>query len=78
MANIQKAQFYMGVLYSKGQGLPQSLFHAYSWFVLASSQCSIEAAEAKQKIAKYLNNKEIKKAQWLAAERYEQIQDQFA
>lgn len=73
MAGHLKAQFYMGVLYSKGQGLPQSLFHAFSWFILAESQGSIEAYEARAKIAKHLNVEEIKKAQWLAADRYEEI-----
>ncbi|SFC64624.1 tetratricopeptide repeat protein [Pseudoalteromonas denitrificans] len=70
-----KAQFYLGLMFAKGNGLPQSEYHAVTWLTLAESQGLIEAVEAKNKLQRSLCAKQIKDAQTQAANIYEQIQD---
>lgn len=77
MRGHAKSQFYLGVLFAKGQGVPQSLFHAYSWLTLASCQNLPEADESLKKIEPHLTAKMIQQALKLAAERFEQIEAQL-
>lgn len=74
MRGHAKSQFYLGVLFAKGQGVPQSLFHAYAWLTLASKQNLPEADESLKKVEPHLSNKMIQQALKLAAERFEQIE----
>ncbi|WP_199611425.1 SEL1-like repeat protein [Flocculibacter collagenilyticus] len=68
-----KAQFYLGIMFLKGEGLPKSIYHSYSWLTLAASQDNQEALAAKSQLEKKLTSLEINSASKLAAERYEQI-----
>lgn len=70
-----KAQFYLGMMFAKGSGLPQSLYHAYTWLHLAESQGSIEAVEALGKLQPLLPAKQITDAKKQAADLYEYIHD---
>lgn len=68
-----KAQFYLGMMFAKGAGLPQSIYHAYTWLYLAESQGSIEAVEALGKIQPLLQAKQVNDAKKQAADLYEKI-----
>ena len=70
-----RAQYYLGLMFAKGNGLPQSEYHAFTWLSLAESQGSIEAVEAIAKLQKHLCAKQIKDARIYAASLYEQIHD---
>lgn len=70
-----KAQFYLGMMFAKGAGLPQSVYHAYTWLYLAESQGSIEAVEAIGKLQPLLQAKQITDAKKQAADLYENIND---
>lgn len=75
MQGHSKAQFYLAMLFVKGQGVPKSLFHAYSWLSLASCQQLSEAIEARKQIEPHLTAKQMQAALKVAADRFEQIQD---
>ena len=68
-----KAQFYLGMLFCKGDGVPRSFFHAYSWFSLAACQNIDEAVHARKKLEPALTSYEIQQALRLAADRFEQM-----
>jgi TPR repeat protein len=70
-----KAQFYLGMLFCKGDGVPRSFFHAYSWFSLAACQNVQEAVHARKKLEPALTSLEIQKSLQLAADRFDQIAD---
>ncbi|NOU50910.1 sel1 repeat family protein [Pseudoalteromonas sp. JBTF-M23] len=73
MSGNNKAQFYLGLLFVKGQGVPQSPFHAMAWLTLAQSQ-GMEAADAMiEQLKPHLSTKRIKDAHCYAATLYEQI-----
>lgn len=73
MSGDNKAQFYLGLMFIKGQGVPQSAFHAMAWLSLAQSQ-GVEAASAViEQIKPHLTTKRIKDAHCYAATLYEQI-----
>ena len=73
MQGDNKAQFYLGLMFLKGQGVPQSPFHAMAWLSLAESQ-GVEAAKAvMEQLKPHLNTKRIRDAQCYAATLYEQI-----
>jgi len=76
MSGHVRAQYYLGLMFAKGSGLPQSEFHAFTWLALAESQGSIEAVEAIAKLHSHLCTKQIKDARTQAATLYEQIHDQ--
>lgn len=62
MQGHAKAQLYLGLMFLKGEGLPKSFFHAYSWLSLASCQEVAEAKEALKKLEPHLTVKEMKAA----------------
>jgi TPR repeat protein len=68
-----KAQFYLGMLFCKGDGVPKSFFHAYSWFSLAACQNVEEAIHARKKLEPTLTSREIQQSLRLAADRFDQI-----
>ncbi|XQF90450.1 tetratricopeptide repeat protein [Pseudoalteromonas espejiana] len=79
MAGNNRAQFYLGLFFVKGQGVPKSVFHAAAWLSLASSQGYEPAVAALDDLRKYIDTKRLKDAQCYAASLYEQIhQIQFA
>ena len=73
MAGNYRAQFYLGLFFIKGQGVPQSVFHGAAWLSLASSQGYEQAIEAMSDIRKHISTKRLKDAQCYAASLYEQI-----
>jgi len=75
MQGHSKAQFYLAMLFVKGQGVPKSIFHAYSWLSLACCQQLTEAIEARKQLEPHLTAKQMQSALKVAADRFEQIQD---
>ncbi|MCQ8888652.1 sel1 repeat family protein [Pseudoalteromonas carrageenovora] len=73
MAGNQRAQFYLGLFFVKGEGVPQSVFHAAAWLSLASSQGYEPASAAVNDLRKHIETKRFKDAQCYAASLYEQI-----
>jgi TPR repeat protein len=73
MAGNHRAQFYLGLFFVKGEGVPQSVFHAVAWLSLASSQGYAPATAAVTDIRKHIETKRFKDAQCYAASLYEQI-----
>lgn len=70
-----KAQLYLAMLFIKGQGVPKSLFHGYSWLSLAASQNVNEAISARKQIEPHLTARQIQSALKVAADKYETIED---
>ena len=73
MAGNYRAQFYLGLFFIKGQGVPQSVFHGAAWLSLAGSHGYEPAIEAMSDIRKHISTKRLKDAQCYAASLYEQI-----
>jgi TPR repeat protein len=73
MSGDHRAQFYLGLFFVKGQGLPQSVFHAVAWLSLSSSQGHEPATAALADLRKHIETKRFKDAQCYAASLYEQI-----
>ncbi|EWS97423.1 hypothetical protein BG00_13220 [Pseudoalteromonas sp. SCSIO_11900] len=73
MAGNYRAQFYLGLFFIKGQGVPQSVFHGAAWLSLAGSQGYEPAIKAMSDIRKHISTKRLKDAQCYAASLYEQI-----
>ena len=72
MSGDLKAQFFLGLLFMKGQGVPPSPFHAAAWLSLASSQGHKGRAnpDGCQALS---HTKRFRDAQCYAATLYEQI-----
>ncbi|GAA60208.1 TPR repeats (SEL1 subfamily) containing protein [Pseudoalteromonas sp. BSi20652] len=73
MSGDQKAQFYLGIQFIKGQGVPKSIFHAVAWLSLSSAQEYQPAIAALADLRKHIETKRFKDAQCYAASLYEQI-----
>lgn len=73
MGGNQRAQFYLGLFFVKGQGVPKSVFHAVAWLTLASSQEYKPATAALDDLRKYISTRRLADAQSYAAILYEQI-----
>ncbi|MBE0357974.1 tetratricopeptide repeat protein [Pseudoalteromonas aliena] len=73
MSGDHRAQFYLGLFFVKGQGVPQSVFHATAWLSLSSSQGHEPATAALADLRKHIETKRFKDAQCYAASLYEQI-----
>ncbi|MEH6395759.1 tetratricopeptide repeat protein [Pseudoalteromonas sp.] len=79
MSGNHRAQFYLGLFFIKGQGVPSSVFHGAVWLSLASSQGYEPATAALTDLRKHLTTRRYKDAQCYAATLYEQIhQQQFS
>ncbi|MBE0379595.1 MULTISPECIES: tetratricopeptide repeat protein [Pseudoalteromonas] len=79
MSGNHRAQFYLGLFFIKGQGVPNSVFHGAVWLSLASSQGYEPATAALTDLRKHLSTRRFKDAQCYAATLYEQIhQQQFS
>lgn len=76
MAGNHRAQFYLGLFFIKGQGVPQSIFHGAVWLSLASSQGYEPATTALTDLRKHLTTKRFQDAKCYAATLYEQIHQQ--
>ncbi|PAY02025.1 hypothetical protein CKO50_06940 [Pseudoalteromonas sp. HM-SA03] len=73
MSGDLKAQFFLGLLFMKGQGVPSSPFHAAAWLSLASSQGHKGAEQVLLDVRHFLTTKRFRDAQCYAATLYEQI-----
>ncbi|AZZ98644.1 SEL1-like repeat protein [Pseudoalteromonas sp. R3] len=73
MSGDNKAQFYLGMLFIKGQGVPKSVFHGIAWLSLAQSQGNQAAAGTLEQVRTHLTAKRFIDAQCYAATLYEQI-----
>ena len=62
------AQFSLGFMYEKGQGVPQDYVQAYMWFNLAAAQGTKGAAEWREHIAARMTPAQIAEAKKLANE----------
>lgn len=70
-----KAQYYLGLMFLKGQGLPASAKHAYCWLLLAAKQREDAALKLVKSLQAQLADELIQQATELAADRYEAIED---
>lgn len=75
LAGHAKAMFYLGTMFIKAEGLPQSVTHSYIWMTLANVYGATEAKAVAQDLQKYLTAKELNLAQRIAADKYEEIED---
>ncbi len=62
------AQFFLGVMYENGQGVPQDYVRAHMWINLAVSKGGGLATENRDSVAKKMTPSQIEKAQDLARE----------
>ncbi len=64
------AQYALGLMYAKGQGVPQDSVQAHLWFNLAAAQAqgNYAARENRELVAKEMTPAQIAEAQRLARE----------
>ena len=65
---LAKAQFNLGQMYRKGEGVPQDFIYAHMWFNVAASQGHENGANNRDLLAKEMTPSQIAKAQELARE----------
>ncbi len=70
-----RAQYYLGVMFHKGVGVPHSDYHAFAWLTLAQSAGVPEAIEAKTLISHQLTTSHCQLAERYAASLFEQIEN---
>ncbi|EKE86878.1 hypothetical protein [Idiomarina xiamenensis] len=70
-----RAMLYLGKLFIKGQVLPHSYFHAWSWLQLATLAGDKDAPQLLQQLQPHLTAADINRASALAATRFEDICD---
>ncbi|HHT9952118.1 TPA: tetratricopeptide repeat protein [Legionella pneumophila] len=62
------AQFNLGVMYRKGQSVPQNYILSYMWYFIAGTNGDKDAMKDRNKIAKNMTKSQIEKAQLMAQE----------
>jgi TPR repeat protein len=62
------AQFSLGFMYEKGQGVPQDYVQAYMWYNLAATQGTKGAAQWREHIAAHMTPAQIAEAQKMTSE----------
>lgn len=65
------AQFDLGIMYSKGEGIPENDVKAYVWFSIAAAQNNQSARKMKEMIAKRMTRSQIARVQNLSREYWE-------
>ncbi|MGO2136106.1 MAG: SEL1-like repeat protein, partial [Marinobacter sp.] len=60
------AQYNLGVMYTKGQGVPQDYIQAHTWSNLSASQGGKSAAKNRDILADLMTPQQISEAQALA------------
>ncbi len=63
-----KAQFYLGYMYGKGQGVPQDYVLAHMWFNLAAIRRNGTAPKGREYVADRMTSAQIAEARKLARE----------
>ncbi len=64
--DVADVRYYLGILYAKGQGVPQDCVQAYKWFDLSAAQGNNAAVENRDTVAKRMTAEQIAEAQKLA------------
>ena len=62
------AQFSLGVMYSKGRGVPQDYVQAHMWVNLAAAQGNEQAQKTRDRLPKQMTPAQMDEAQRLARE----------
>ena len=62
------AQFYLGLMYDDGEGVPEDDVTAYAWLNIAAAQGRSNANEGKEHVAKHMTQSQVAKAQKLSRE----------
>jgi len=62
------AQYNMGVMYTRGEGLPQDLVQAYFWFSLAAGKRYGNARQSRAAVRRTLNSTQLVEGQRLIDE----------
>jgi uncharacterized protein len=63
-----EAQFFLGNMYVKGQGVPEDYVFAHMWFTLAAAKGDEGAKEGRNMLAEHMTAAQIAEAQRLASE----------
>jgi len=64
------AQYHLGLMYGKGQGVPQDAAEGYAWLNLAALQGLEEAQKFREDVKKFMPSSELERAQPLSQEYY--------
>ncbi|MCC5824757.1 tetratricopeptide repeat protein [Alkalimonas sp.] len=75
MMGHAKAQYYLGLMFAKGLGMPASIKRAYCWLLLAAKQRDQSALELVRTLQSKMSADLLQQATELAAERFESIED---
>ncbi|SEA40957.1 tetratricopeptide repeat protein [Alkalimonas amylolytica] len=75
MLGHAKAQYYLGLMFAKGLGMPASIKHAYCWLLLAAKQRDQSALALVRTLQSKMSADLVQQATELAAERFESIED---
>ena len=59
------AQYNLGVMYTRGEGVPQDLVQAYLWFSLAASKRYGSARQSRAAVRRVLNSSQVAEGQRL-------------
>lgn len=68
------AQFTLGGMYAKGEGVLEDYVQAYTWFILAAAQGEERAFKLKDELRLAMTSEQVAEAQKLAAELQERIE----
>ncbi len=71
-----KAQYFLGVMYQKGQGVLQDYVRAHMWYNLATSNGYEEAVDARDEIEKKMSSDQVEESQELMWEWMENRHEQ--
>ena len=66
------AQYNLGIMYAKGQGLPQDYVRAHAWFNIAATQGNEPAVNNRDVLSGVMTPSQIEAAQTLSRELWEQ------
>ncbi|MDB4809753.1 sel1 repeat family protein [bacterium] len=70
---VAKAQHNLGVMYAKGEGVPQDYVEAYAWFSVAAAGGYADAANNRDVVAGDLTPEQLSQGQKRATELFEKI-----
>jgi TPR repeat protein len=62
------AQYYLGLMYAQGRGVPQDFVQAHMWLNLAATQDTGDAAQSRDTLAAMMTPAQVAEAQKLARE----------
>ena len=66
-----KAQYNLGTMYAKGEGVPENYIKAYMWVSLAAAFGYKDEKKAKEVLKKRMSSEQIAEAQRLSSEWFE-------